>query len=72
MFTLRRGSAVMGSIEEITIAMVRMSLEESLPMKASLIMISSTAKRLTEIMVDMMPKNTMLPMFSKKNGFLIP
>ena len=63
MLTLRRGSAVMGSMEEITIAIVRMSLEESLPMKASLIMMSSTAKRLTEITVDTMPKNTMLPMF---------
>ena len=63
MFTLSSGSAVMGSIEEITIAIVSISFEESRPMKAALTMISSTAKRLTEITVDTMPKKTMLPMF---------
>ena len=63
---------MIGSIDEITIAIVRISFEESRPINASLIMIRSTAKRLTEITVDTMPKKTILPMFSKKHGFLIP
>jgi hypothetical protein len=57
------GRAVMGSIEEITTEIRRMSFEERVPKKVSLTAIRSSAKRLTVIMVEAIPRKTIAPIF---------
>lgn len=57
------GSAVIGSMEEITMEMSKISLEDKVPRKESLTSKRRRVNRVTVIMVDMIPKNTIVPMF---------
>ncbi len=61
--TLMSGSAVIGSMEEITMEMSKISLEDKVPRKESLTSKRRRVNRVTVIMVDMIPKNTIVPMF---------
>ena len=58
-----KGKAVIGSIDDMMIEISRISFDDNVPKKESLISNSSMVKRLTVITVDMIPKNTIVPIF---------
>jgi hypothetical protein len=62
-YTLINGKAVIGSIDDMIIEISRISFDDNVPKKESLISNSKMVKRLTVITVDMIPKNTMVPIF---------
>lgn len=53
----------MGSNEDITMEIRRMSFDERVPKKESFISRSRRVKRLTVIIVDITPRNTIVPIF---------
>jgi hypothetical protein len=53
----------MGSIEDMTMAISRMSFEERTPRRVSFIRIKSRANRQMVIIVDTIPKKMIKPIF---------
>ena len=53
----------MGSIDDITIEISKISFDDRVPKKESFISRSKIVNRLTVIAVDITPKNTIVPIF---------